>query len=78
MDNAAYRSDGEGAPVETAVVKVASGYERIKLLKKDLRQQGVKVNIPDLLALTRGNDPFYSGSESNQKIAEWFLSLIHI
>ena len=47
------------------------GYDRIKQLKRDLRQQGVKVNIPDLLALARNNDPFYAGAPACRVMAEW-------
>lgn len=50
----------------------ATGYAFIKQLKRDLRQQGIKRNTPDLLALSPGNDPFNSGSEGNWKSARWF------
>lgn len=54
-----------------------SGYSRIKQLKKDLRQQGVKVNIPDLLALSQSNDPFYAGSPGNTQQALWFVEQLN-
>ena len=54
-----------------------TGYSRIKQLKKDLRKQGVKVNIPDLLALSQGNDPFYAGSPGNTQQAKWFLEQLN-
>lgn len=52
-----------------------NGYDRIKQVKADLRKRGIKVNIPDLLALASINDPFYSGSKGNQVCAEWFAGL---
>ena len=45
--------------------------ERGYLWVKSLKKQTGK-NIPALLALTRPNDPFFCGSEADQKNAEWF------
>jgi len=47
-----------------------TGYEKIKQFKKESGY-----NIPDLLALAPGNDPFYAGSPSAKEKAEWFASL---
>ncbi|HSA45383.1 MAG TPA: hypothetical protein P5552_02490 [Candidatus Competibacteraceae bacterium] len=50
----------------------ATGYEFIKQLKRDLRKQGIKRNLPDLLAMSPQNDPFNAGSEGNWLSARWF------
>ncbi len=50
----------------------ATGYEFIKQLKIDLRRQGIKRNLPDLLAMSPQNDPFNAGSEGNWQAARWF------
>ena len=50
----------------------ATGYEFIKQLKRDLRKQGIKRNMPDLLAMSPQNDPFNAGSEGNWLAARWF------
>ena len=34
-----------------------------------------RVSIPDLLVLARGNDPFFTGSETSRAMAEWFADL---
>jgi len=47
-----------------------TGYDRIKALAK---VQGVA--IPDLLALSRSNDPFFAGSPASQRDAEWFAGV---
>ena len=44
---------------------LTTGYEFIKQLKRDLRKQGIKRNLPDLLAMSPQNDPFNAGSEGN-------------
>lgn len=49
-----------------------TGYEFIKQLKCDLRKQGIKRNLPDLLAMSPQNDPFNAGSEGNWLSARWF------
>ena len=45
----------------------AFDYEGIKALSKETKR-----NIPDLLVLTEGNDPFYAGVGSRLKWANWF------
>ncbi len=50
----------------------STGYEFIKQLKRDLRKQGIKRNMPDLLAMSPQNDPFNAGSEGNWLAARWF------
>ena len=47
-----------------------TGYEKIKQLAKEH-----KTNIPNLLALAKQNDPFFSGSPANKNQAEWFYGL---
>jgi len=49
-----------------------TGYEYIKQLKRDLRKQGIKRNLPDLLAMSPQNDPFNAGSAGNWQAARWF------
>lgn len=51
------------------------GYEEIKQLKTDLRNQGNKVKISDLLVLDRINDPFFAGVPGQRKQAEWFVNI---
>jgi len=46
------------------------GYEDLKDLAKAAR-----VNIPDLLALARDNDPFFCGSPAQLEKAQWFADL---
>jgi hypothetical protein len=46
------------------------GYEDLKELA-----QGAGVNIPDLLALARSNDPFFCGSPAQLDKAQWFADL---
>lgn len=46
------------------------GYEDLKELAQD---EGV--NIPDLLALARNNDPFFCGSAAQLDKAQWFAEL---
>ncbi|MFZ4792478.1 MAG: hypothetical protein ACOYMW_16620 [Candidatus Competibacteraceae bacterium] len=62
---------GSDAPIEAT-----AGNGFIKRLKKELRQQGIKKNIPDLLALTPDNDPFNSGAPGNINQAKWFSDAI--
>ena len=50
---------------------LTTGYEFIKQLKRDLRKQGIKRNLPDLLAMSPQNDPFNAGSEGNWLAARW-------
>ena len=33
------------------------------------------LNVPDLLALARGNDPFYIGTDAHKRDAEWFADI---
>ena len=47
-----------------------TGYEKIKQLAKTK-----KMNITELLALAKPNDPFFAGSETNKLMAEWFTNL---
>jgi len=47
-----------------------TGYEKIKRMAKEKR-----CNIPDLLVLARQNDPFFTGSATEKKMAEWFAEL---
>jgi hypothetical protein len=42
-------------------------YDEIMKLAKELGK-----TIPDLIALTSGNDPFYAGKAGRQASAEWF------
>jgi hypothetical protein len=60
----------EEQPWLVAPDATATGYERIKALKKELHR-----NIPDLLALAPCNDPFYAGSPAQMEQAQWFLAL---
>ncbi len=43
------------------------GYDEIKTLAKT-----TNTNIPDVLALTANNDPFFSGSKAHIRAGEWF------
>ncbi len=45
------------------------GYTEMKKLSKTL-----KVNIPDLCALSPKNDPFFAGSPGHWRAAEWFAA----
>jgi hypothetical protein len=47
-----------------------SGYEDIMRLAKALG-----VSVPELLAMHRDNDPFYSGTPAHVEMAEWFAEL---
>ncbi len=49
-----------------------SGYYKIKQLAKE-----AGCTSPDLLVLTRQNDPFFVGSPAQRKMAEWFAELWH-
>jgi hypothetical protein len=51
--------------------KRVRSYDDVKELKKALAKQGVKVNIPDLLGLSRTNDPFYFGSKADKVSSKW-------
>src|SRR5438105_5045380 len=46
------------------------GYEAIRALAKRLRRP-----IPNLLVLSRNNDPFFSGTHTHREQAEWFADL---
>jgi transcriptional regulator with XRE-family HTH domain len=48
------------------------GYPLIRGLKSLLKR-----NIPDLLALSVPNDPYYAGLPSTEQQAEWFAALWH-
>ena len=50
--------------------KTMYDYNWIKKLKKEH-----KINIPELLALHKKNDPFFTGSPSTRAEAEWFAGL---
>ena len=50
-------------------------YEDIKHLAKELRAKGESVQVGDLLALSRNNDPFYVGSPAVIEKAEWFAEI---
>lgn len=47
-----------------------SGYEKIRVLSKE-----TGLNIPDLIAMARQNDPFFVGSPAQTRMAEWFAEL---
>ncbi len=47
-------------------------YEHLKQLKKEL-----KCYMPDLIALSEQNDPFYQGIPANRILAEWFAEIYH-
>lgn len=47
-----------------------TGYEKVKRMAKALQ-----CNTADLLVLARQNDPFYVGSPTERKMAEWFAEL---
>ncbi len=47
-----------------------SGYEKIKKLAKESAS-----TIPDLLALSRNNDPFFTGTPAHVRDARWFAEL---
>lgn len=52
------------------------GREGIKELKEKLRkEQGIKVIIPDLLAMGNAEDPFYAGGKTDTRRAKWFTKL---
>ena len=51
------------------------GYEFIKEMQKDLREQGDKRDIEDLIVEAVPNDPFYAGLPSQKKQAEWFVKI---
>jgi hypothetical protein len=50
-------------------------YEYLKNTAKELQRQGVKVNAADLIVLAPKNDPFYSGTPSQRRDAEWFANV---
>lgn len=52
-------------------------YQTLKEAAKELRRQGVKVSADDLIVLAPKNDPFYSGTPSQRRDAEWFANLYH-
>ena len=52
-------------------------YDDVKELKTALGKQGVKVNLPDLLGLSRTNDPFYFGSDGDKISAEWIAEKLN-
>ncbi|MCL0036486.1 hypothetical protein M1N47_03655 [Dehalococcoidia bacterium] len=54
-----------------------TGYERIKELQKELRKQGIKRTIKELLVEDPRNDPFYAGTPACKAMAEWFANLWH-
>lgn len=46
------------------------GYEAVRAAAKELNR-----NIPELLALSKQNDPFFAGSPTDWQKAEWFADL---
>jgi hypothetical protein len=54
----------------TSAIEPERGYGWVHQLKKKLRK-----NIPQLLALSRACDPFYFGSPTQVKKAEWFAAM---
>jgi len=46
------------------------GYEWVRALKKETGK-----TIPELLALQRGNDPFFVGSSLDKQEAKWFARM---
>ena len=50
-------------------------YSTIKAMATDLRKEGKHCTVPDLLALSYQNDPFFSGSPTEIKNGEWFKEL---
>jgi len=52
---------------------VSTPYERIKALQQAVKlRDGRKPNVKELLVLSQGKDPFYSGSSGDVAKAEWF------
>lgn len=51
------------------------GYGYIKDLQKELKKQGIKRDIKDLLVEVDANDPFYAGLPCHRAQAEWFVNL---
>ncbi len=51
------------------------GYEFLKGMKKNLREQGIKVQRDDLIVQAMVNDPFYAGLPSHKEQAEWFVDV---
>src|SRR5262245_23987495 len=68
--NADSKQEKRGRSVIAPERHSPAGYERIKRQANDLG-----LTIPDLLALARQNDPFFSGSPAQQKKAKWFAEL---
>lgn len=50
-------------------------YTTIKYLAKQVRQQHVKCQVTDLIALAAQNDPFYCGTDADVKNGTWFATL---
>ena len=50
-------------------------YSKIKRMAADSRNDGKPCTVPDLLALSTHNDPFYSGSPAEIQKAVWFKEL---
>ncbi|MDP9439047.1 MAG: hypothetical protein M3P49_09910, partial [Actinomycetota bacterium] len=52
---------------------MSSPYEDLKALQHAIRlERGRKPAVKDLVVLSPGNDPFYSGSDGEREMAEWF------
>ncbi len=75
MSIASYQPD-RNKPSQKSIPKMdsmatgASPYEWIKNLAKEAGE-----NIPDLLALSRNNDPFVAGTPAHIRDAEWFAEV---
>ncbi len=55
---------------------MSTPYEDLKTLQHAIRlERGRKPAITDLLVLAPQNDPFYSGSDGEREMAEWFAGL---
>lgn len=52
-------------------------YQTLKAAASALRKNGISVQVKDLIALAPGNDPFYVGSASQRRDAEWFAEIYH-
>ena len=52
-----------------------NGYDKLKQLKQDLKAEGVKKNLTDLIVMGQSNDPFYIGSPAQVRDAQWFANI---
>jgi len=50
-------------------------FQVLKDTAAKLRKQGLDVRVSEMIALAQGNDPFYVGSPSQRRDAEWFADM---